>query len=158
MTPRAALPEDIQPLAQLWFDAWHETQAPHVPAALINQRTFESFKIRLSRMGDLLRAAGPIGAPVGLCAIKAGELHQLFIAPAARGTGIAMALLADAEQRLIALGHTSARLECLIENDAARRFYRRNGWVEKGIETAHLDTLDGPFALPCMIFVKELAA
>ncbi len=157
MIPRAAHPEDLGPTSQLWHDGWHETHAPHVPDALIAERSLSSFETRLSRMGGLLRVAGPIGAPVGMCSIKGRELHQLFIAPAGRGTGIAAALLADAEQRMVANGVTSAFLDCLIENPAAIKFYSRNGWVEQGVEIAQLDTLNGPFELPCLIFRKELS-
>ena len=109
-------------------------------------------------MGERLRIAGPIGASIGLCSIKPRELHQLFVAPAARRTGVAAALLADAEQRLLAQGNTSAFLDCLIENDAAIRFYSQNGWVKHGVQTAQLDTLDGPFEMPCLIFRKERSA
>lgn len=154
--PRGATPNDIMPTAQLWYDAWHETQAPFVPQALIDLRSLASFKARLLDMGDLLRVAGDLGAPLGMCAIKLGEMHQLFVSPSARGTGIAAALLADAELRLQGRGHTSAHLDCLIENDAARRFYARNGWLEQGVEIAHLDTADGPFDLPCLVFKKDL--
>jgi GNAT superfamily N-acetyltransferase len=156
MTPRPAQPEDIKPTAQLWFDAWHETQAPHVPDSLIAQRTLPSFETRLTAMGDLLRVAGPLSAPIGMCAIRGRELHQLFIAPAGRGTGVAAALLTDAEQRMARAGETTAFLDCLIENEPAQRFYARHGWIEQGIEIAQLDTLDGPFELPCLIFHKVL--
>ena len=158
LSARVAQPTDLDPTAHLWHAAWHETQAPFVPATLIAQRSLESFKTRLAQMGERLRIAGPVGAPIGLCSIKPRELHQLFVAPAARGKGVATELLADAEQRLLAQGDTSAFLDCLFENDAAIRFYSRNGWVKHGVQTAQLDTLDGPFELPCLIFRKELSA
>jgi GNAT superfamily N-acetyltransferase len=158
MTPRRARPEDIKPTAQLWCDGWHETQAPHVPDRLIAQRTLSSFETRLLEMGDLLRVAGPAGAPIGMCAIRGRELHQLFVAPSGRGTGTAVALLSDAEQRMALAGETNAFLDCLIENEPAKRFYTRNGWVEGDVEIAKLDTLDGGFKLPCLIFRKTLTA
>jgi GNAT superfamily N-acetyltransferase len=109
-------------------------------------------------MGDQLRIAGPIDAPIGMRSIKSRELHQLFVAPAARRKGVAARLLADAEQRLLAQGDTFAFLDCLIENDAAVRFYSRHGWVKHGVQIAQWDTLDGPFDLPCLTFRKELLA
>ena len=107
-------------------------------------------------MGDLLRVAGPVGAPIGMCAIRGSELHQLFIAPSGRGTGIATALLSDAEHRMASAGETSAFLDCLIENEPAKRFYTRNGWIEQGVEVAQLDAQNGLFELPCLIFRKTL--
>lgn len=154
--PRRALPEDIAPTAQLWYDGWHETQAPFVPQALIEQRSLASFETRLSTIGDLVRVAGPNGAPIGMCSIKPDELHQLFVAPEGRGTGVAAALMADAESRLKDLGCQTAHLDCLIENETAKRFYRRCGWVEAGVQVAQLDTLDGPFELSCLRFIKDL--
>jgi hypothetical protein len=49
MMPRIAQSADLDPTAHLWHAAWHETQAPFVPAALIAQRCLESFKTRLLR-------------------------------------------------------------------------------------------------------------
>jgi|OM-RGC.v1.038385155 hypothetical protein len=46
----------------------------------------------------------------------------------------------------------------LIENDAVIQIYGRNGWVKHGVQTAQLDTVDGPFDLACLIFRKELSA
>jgi len=87
-------------------------------------------------MGDQLRIAGPIDAPIDMRSIKSSELHQLFVAPAARRKGVAARLLADAEQRLLAQGDKLAFLDCLIENDAAVRFYSRNGWVKQNVQIA----------------------
>lgn len=155
-TPRPLAPQDIAPLAQLWHAGWHETQAPHVPNALINLRTLASFTERLIAMEDRARCIGPLGSPLGICAIKPNELNQLFVSPNARGTGAAAALLADAEQRLGAQGTTSAFLDCLPENEPAIRFYSKCGWIASGIEIAHLDTSAGLFELPCLIFRKDL--
>jgi GNAT superfamily N-acetyltransferase len=109
-------------------------------------------------MGGVLRNTRHVGAPIGMCAIKTGELHQIFVAPSGRGTGVAAALLADAEQRLLAQGDRFVSLHCLIENHAAIRFYSRHGWIEHGIKIAQLDTLDGPFNLPILLLRKELSA
>ena len=89
-----------------------------------------------AQMGDQLRIAGPIDAPIDMRSIKSSELHQLFVAPAARRKGVAARLLADAEQRLLAQGDKLAFLDCLIENDAAVRFYSRNGWVKQNVQIA----------------------
>jgi hypothetical protein len=65
LSARIAQSADLDPTAHLWHAAWHETQAPFVPAALIAQHSLESFKTRLAQMGERLQIAGPIGAPIG---------------------------------------------------------------------------------------------
>lgn len=154
---RKADPSEMPALAALWFNAWHEAHAPYVPADLTRIRTLASFGVRLRRFGDALRVAGPIGAPLGLCAIKDDELNQLFTAPEARGTGAAQALIADAEARVAAAGHSSIWLDVVIENARAIRFYEKTGWRRKGEQVVALDTLDQPFDLKVLIMEKSFA-
>ncbi len=65
----------------------------------------------------------PLGALVG-------ELYTLVVAPGRRGRGVGAALLAALDAVLAAEGVTSLRVEVLVGNDDARRFYRRHGLVE----------------------------
>jgi ribosomal protein S18 acetylase RimI-like enzyme len=46
-------------------------------------------------------------------------LYQLFVSPHARGSGVAAALIADAEARLAERGVQTAWLACAIGNDRA---------------------------------------
>jgi GNAT superfamily N-acetyltransferase len=155
-TPRKIKRHEQAAVAALWHDAWHETQAPFVPNALISLRTKPDFLRRLIAMGDLARVIGPANAPLGFCATKNDELNQLFVSPQARGTGAAAALVKDAEDRLRAAGTTTAHLDCLKENTAAIRFYEKMGWTAQGVQPATLDTSAGPFALDCIVFTKTL--
>ena len=66
-----------------------------------------------------LRVVGPVGAPVGLSVVKGDELYQLFVSAQSRGTGVAAALIADAQARLSARGVETAWLTCAIGNDRA---------------------------------------
>jgi len=154
---RAALADEISAAAHLWHATWHEAHASIVPAALVRLRTVENFAERLSRFGDDLRVAGPEGAPIGLCAIRGAELDQLFVAKAARGTGLAGALLADGEGRLLARGVVQANLDCARGNQHAARFYERNGWQHEGPMLASLVTSAGPFKLEVLKFRKSLS-
>jgi GNAT superfamily N-acetyltransferase len=147
MPLRLAQPADLAPLAQLWCDGWMEAHAAHVPDALLSARTPDSFHTRLLKFGNDLRVAGPAGAPTGLCAVRGAELNQLFVAPSARGTGLAADLLANGEARLATKGVTSAFLLCLIENERAARFYEKQGWQNLGPRPETVDTLDGPFKI-----------
>ena len=156
MTPRPALATDLPAAARLWHDVWHETHAPLMPPALAALRTHADFATRLSALRADLRVAGPKGAPVGFCAIRKDEMHQLFLAPEARGTGVAARLLADAETRLADRGYRRVWLDCAIGNDPAIRFYERHGWQRCGIRSLDLQTIDGPFRTDVLILEKHL--
>lgn len=156
MEPRPALPADLDPLARLWHEGWREAHLAHVPAELTARRTLQSFRARLESFGDDLRTAGPEGAPLGFCAIRADELDQLFVAPEARGTGLAATLLADGEARLAARGVRRPHLLCVIRNTRAARFYERHGWKNMGISREAVATEDGPFAFDVLRFEKTL--
>ena len=147
---------DFDPLAKVWRDAWHMAHAPWVPPALTAMRTPDSFAERLAGLGNAVRTIGPVGAPVGLCAIEADQLYQIYVARQAQGTGAADALLRDGEQRLAASGVDEAWLDCVIENTRAIRFYTRNGWVDSGTDTVMLAGTDGGFPLNVRIFRKNL--
>ncbi len=153
---RPARPGDMDPLARLWLEGWTEAHAAHVPPELTAKRPLESFRSRLDGFGDLLRTAGPEGAPLGLCAIKDDELDQIFVSSEARGTGLAGALLADGEARLAANGVTRAHLLCVIENTRAARFYEKHGWENTGPSLEAVFTDDGPFEFTVLRFEKTL--
>ena len=154
--PRPPVEADLLPLTTLWAEGWHEAHAAFVPADLVAHRTEDSFRTRLRRKWKKLRVTGPEGAPTGFCAIHDDELDQLFVSSAARGTGAAAQLLADAEERLAASGVTRAFLLCLPENDRARRFYERHGWVYDVTRDEAVETLAGPFTLRTAIYRKAL--
>ena len=153
---RKAEEAETPALGRLWFHAWREAHEPYVPAELTRIRTLASFGERLRLFGDALRVIGPIGAPLGLCVVKDDELNQLFTAPEARGTGAAQALIADAEARVAAAGHTAIWLDVVIENARAIRFYEKTGWRRKSEQVVGLDTLDQPFDLKVLIMEKPL--
>lgn len=155
-TPRPATAADLAPLARLWHAGWHEAHAAIVPRSLTSMRTLESFRERLGRMGDDLRAAGPEGAPLGFCAVKDDELYQLFVSQKSRGTGLAAMLLADGEARLAERGVARAVLLCADGNDRAALFYQRAGWKNLGLRNESVETEDGPFFFDLLRFEKEL--
>src|SRR5262245_7971408 len=119
MQVRAADDAEVDHLARLWHDSWHEAHAPLLPPDLTSLRTLESFRERLRAAVADIRVAGPLGAPLGFCLIKDEELYQLFVSAEARGSGAAAALIADAERRLADGGVETAWLACAIGNDRA---------------------------------------
>ncbi|MHC3437743.1 N-acetyltransferase family protein [Natrialbaceae archaeon A-gly3] len=57
-----------------------------------------------------------------------GLLSNLYVRPADRGEGIGTALLEATEAALAERGVDVVALEAMAANEAARRFYRRNGY------------------------------
>ena len=125
---RRAEPGELPALARLWEAGWYEAHEGRLPPGLVALRTPASFRSRIAAYGDALRVAGPTGAPLGFCVAQRDEIEQLFVAPAARGTGLAARLLADGEARLRAAGVETGRIACAVGNDRALRFYARHGW------------------------------
>jgi uncharacterized protein (DUF924 family) len=88
--------------------------------------------------------------------LKGDELYQLFVSAQGRGSGVAAALIADAEARLAARGVEPAWLTCAIGNDRAARFYEKCGWQRTGTVTEELDTPEGTLRLDVWRFEKRL--
>src|SRR6478672_2890065 len=126
MVVRSAESFEVDALAVLWHDAWHEAHASLVPAQLTALRTLQSFRDRLQAELASVRVIGPSGCPSGFCIVREAELYQLFVSATSRGSGVASALLADAEQRLSSHGISTAWLACAIGNDRAAAFYEKH--------------------------------
>lgn len=156
MRVRAAEASEIGPLARVWFDSWHESHAAIVPAALTRLRTLENFRDRLRAALPDIRVVGPPGSPLGFCIVKGTEVYQLFVAAAARGSGAAAALMADAEARLLEGGVDTAWLACAIGNARAARFYEKSGWQRVGTMRNLAETSEGTFPLEVWRFEKVL--
>jgi GNAT superfamily N-acetyltransferase len=156
MLVRAAEEAEIDHLAQVWFDGWQDAHAQIVPAELIRLRTLESFRDRLRAALPNVRVAGPSGAPVGFSIVKGDELYQLFVSAEARGSGVAAALIADAESRLSAGGVDTAWLACAIGNERAARFYEKCGWRRVGTMINLAETSMGTFPLEVWRYEKSL--
>jgi GNAT superfamily N-acetyltransferase len=156
MLVRAAEEAEIDHLAQVWFDGWQDAHAQIVPAELIRLRTLESFRDRLRAALPDLRVVGPPGSPVGFSIVKGDELYQLFVSAEARGSGVAAALIADAEARLSASGVDTAWLACAIGNERAARFYEKCGWRRVGTMINLAETSSGTFPLEVWRYEKSL--
>ena len=148
---------DLLPAARLWESGWHDAHAEIVPADLTAQRTSESFVERLRNRIERTRVGVDNGEVLGLCMTQDDELYQMYVAPAARGTGLAQALILDAETRLKAAGHQTAWLACAVGNARAARFYEKSGWRNVGTRTVNLETTQGEFPLEVWRYEKRLA-
>ncbi|WP_410767134.1 GNAT family N-acetyltransferase [Haloferax sp. DFSO60] len=66
--------------------------------------------------------------------VRCGRVHNLFVLPERRGSGIGSELLSAAEKQLWANGVESISLDVLAANEDAHRFYRRHGYDAHRIE------------------------
>jgi GNAT superfamily N-acetyltransferase len=157
MEIRKPEPAESDALAQLWFDGWQDAHARIVPDELRRARTLVSFRERMRAGLADARVVGPKGAPLGFAMLKGDELYQLYVAAAGvRGTGVAAALIADAEARIAATGAATAWLACAIGNERAARFYEKSGWHRTGVVTSRLETPDGIFPLDVWRYEKRV--
>jgi GNAT superfamily N-acetyltransferase len=74
------------------------------------------------------------GTPLGCGALRriddtAAEVKRMYVVPAARGTGVATAVLRALEQAAVDRGWTTVRLETGTGQPDAIRFYEREGYV-----------------------------
>jgi len=138
---------DLEPLADLWHSGWRDGHLAIVPEALARLRTRENFRDRLIARWGAVRVTGPEGAPLGFHLILGDELNQFYLAAAARGTGLASAMMEDAGSLFRAAGVRRAWLACSIGNERAARFYAKADWARVGVETIDCETSEGPFPL-----------
>ncbi len=156
MNVRPAEKFEIDRLAQIWYDAWNDAHAQLVPMELVRLRTLEGFKERVQAALPDFRVAGEPGQPLGFCVVKDDELYQLFVSASARGSGVASALVANAETLLAAKGVETAWLACAIGNERAARFYEKSGWRRVGNMINHAEISNGTFPLEVWRYEKSL--
>lgn len=154
--PRNADVADIEAIARIWHAGWHDAHADIVPVDLARYRTLERFRERANNLPADLRAVGAPGAPVAFYMLKDDELNQFYVGVGARGTGVASALIADAEALLAVRGVTTAWLDCAVGNARAARFYEKSGWRRTRTLVRTLDTPGGVFEVDVWRYEKSL--
>ena len=75
---------------------------------------------------------GPMDLPVEDCGAGARELHQIYLAEAAKGSGLADEFMDWSYAKARGLGGDTLYLSVFTDNHRARRFYDRHGFVEVG--------------------------
>lgn len=156
MSTRPVAVAEIDHLAQLWHDGWQDAHARVAPEGLTRARTLATFKERLAAALPESYVIGPFGAPTGFFMLKGDELYQFYVARDARGSGIAAALMADAEAELARRGIATAWLACAVGNDRAARFYEKSGWCNARTDVNRLETQDGVFEIAIWRYEKEM--
>lgn len=128
-TRRVALP-DHPAIADLWYQAWHDAHGGLFPPELVRHRTPGSFLGRLPGFGNDTYLVEDRSGPVAFAVIEGSEVDQFYLAPRARGTGLAGRVLDDMEHILASRGERVAYIDCTVGNERARRFYRASGYTE----------------------------
>ena len=158
MSVRPAVEAEVDHLARLWHEGWHDAHAALAPPGLVRARTHESFRERMAAALADTFVIGPPGAPSGFYMLKGDELYQFYVARAARGSGVAAVLIADAEARFAGRGVTTAWLACGIGNDRAARFYEKCGWARARTQANRLETADEVFEFEVWRYEKAVRA
>ena len=154
---RPAVAADMAAVADLWHRGWHDGHAGHVPEGLTAARTLSAFQERTpARVADTTVAVSADGELLGFVMVVGDEVEQVFVGAAARGTGLADALLAEAERQVAAAGHEAAWLAVVAGNARARRFYERCGWRDEGDLPYEVTAGGQTFVSPCRRYVKAV--
>ena len=152
---RAGLP-DAPEVAEIWWLGWQDGHLGSVPQALVDVRTEESFRARAAeRVGDTTVATVD-GAVAGFVMVVGDEVEQVYVSRSQRGTGVAAALMDEAERQIGSNGHTMAWLAVVAGNARARAFYERAGWSDDGPFDYAAAAEDGSIAVPCRRYTKLL--
>lgn len=132
---RRALAQDLDALAGL-FDAYRRFYEQPADLGLAHRFMAD----RLARADSVVYVATDDGADGLLgftqlypswCSVAAGPimvLYDLFVAPAARGQGLASALMQAAEDHARAAGCVRVDLSTAHTNHAAQALYESRGW------------------------------
>jgi GNAT superfamily N-acetyltransferase len=156
MTVRPAVHDDAKVIAEIWHAGWRDAHVGHVAEDLLAERTAAAFEVRApGRVGDASVAVID-GAVAGFVVVVDDEVEQVYVAAHYRGSGVAAALLAEAERRVRANGHERAWLAVVPGNARARRFYERNGWADEGPFEYGATSARGRIAVACRRYVKRV--
>jgi GNAT superfamily N-acetyltransferase len=153
---RPARPDDVPAVADIWHAGWPDGHLGNVPEELVAVRTAHSFRTRAAERVVDTSVAEVDGAIAGFTMVVEDEVEQVYVAAANRGSGIADALMEDAERRIGAAGHRRAWLAVVAGNARARRFYERRGWVDDGPIVYSADGPDGPIDVPARRYVRDV--
>jgi GntR family transcriptional regulator, nutrient-sensing system regulator len=144
-------PADVEAIGDLHSRSFLATY-PTVPS--ISERTERAVWARRVRAGGdaAVIVARADGRVAGFAYIgpsddddarpRTGHVHSLHVDPTLHRLGIGRRLLDEALRRFAAAGDTTATLWVVTDNEPARRFYERLGWVADGAVAHQVLALD----------------
>jgi GNAT superfamily N-acetyltransferase len=154
LTLRKATPQDANAVADIWYLGWPDGHLGHVPQELVDARTEDSFRERAAERVDDTTVAAVDGAIAGFVMVVDDEVEQVYVSACHRGTGVAAALLGDAERQVRASGYGKAWLAVVAGNVRARTFYERVGWTDEGPFEYSAAAAGSPILVPCHRYTK----
>jgi len=120
---------DLPALIDLWVAAW---KASGIPIDFGDRRAWirDCLATLYAGGAEIVVGLDAGGKPVGFVTIDArsGTLDQLCVAPAERGSGLAVTLMDEAKRRSPGL----IELKVNEANPRAQRFYEREGFMVAG--------------------------
>jgi GNAT superfamily N-acetyltransferase len=152
---RVANADDLLAIATVWYRGWLDGHMGHVPAAIQQHRRLADFRQRVPERLDATTVATVESHVVGFVTVHDDEIEQLYVAEAARGSGVAAALLRRGEN-VIAARFDLAWLAVVAGNVRARRFYARNGWCDSGAIAYNAQIAGGTFAVASRRYEKRM--
>lgn len=154
---RRATPADAPAVARIWYPGWCDAHLGNVPQQLVDLRPEESFEPRALEHVPHTIVATVHGEVAGFVMVIGAEVEQVYVSADHRGSGVASALLAAAEQEVAAGGHAVAWLAVVAGNARARRFYERQGWTDEGLFDHRAPHPDGPIPVPAHRYTKPVS-
>jgi ribosomal protein S18 acetylase RimI-like enzyme len=156
---RPATADDVNAVADLFHEGWHDAHPGRVPDGLTERRTPGAFHDRVAaRVAETeeTTVAEVDGTIAGFIMVSGDEAEQVYVDRAFRASGVAPLLLTEAERQIAAAGHEVAWLVVVRGNDRAQAFYTRQGWVDEGDHDYPVRALGEEFISPCRRFTKRV--
>jgi ribosomal protein S18 acetylase RimI-like enzyme len=147
---------DASDIAEIWQLGWRDGHLGFVPQELVAARTEESFRARASERASEATVAVVSRTVAGFVIVVDDEVEQLYVAADYRGTGVADALMREAERRVRANGRFEAWLAVVAGNARARAFYERTGWHDEGPFEYAAAAENGSIRVPCHRYTKPV--
>jgi GNAT superfamily N-acetyltransferase len=156
---RPATPADIDAIAAVFHEGWHDVHPGRVPDGLTERRTPEAFHERVTQRvveTDETTVAEVDGTVAGFVMVAGDEAEQVYVGRAFRGSGVAALLLTEAERQIATGGHDLAWLVVVRGNERAQAFYAKQGWADEGDYDYPVTALGESFISPCRRFTKRV--
>ncbi|MCA1404792.1 GNAT family N-acetyltransferase [Ensifer sp. IC3342] len=128
---RAAMPHELEALAQIGLSAWRKGIKPLVPVHVaVKIELSNPFLPFLQELGSRVMVAEIDGelAGLGACEHADDTISDIWVAPALEGRGAGSALIGALETQIADRGYTDARIHVAAANERALQLYQHLGY------------------------------